>query len=62
METTAIKREINQLVDLLPEELLGDVLIYLQQLDKTPPEKVKLAIHFRQILREDSELLRKLAQ
>jgi hypothetical protein len=59
MET---KQAIIEIVRELPDEVLGDLLLYLQQLEKTTQEKMRLSLNLKTILLEDHELLTKLAQ
>ena len=59
MET---KQAIIEIVSELPDEILGDLLQYLKQVEKVTHEKMRLSLHLRTILLEDRELLIKLAQ
>lgn len=61
MTTTDIKSEINKAIDSVPESVLIDILDYLKQIQITPGEKIALSKHLGLILREDKELLQKLA-
>ena len=56
-----LKQEIKKAIDEVPESVLVDVLEYLKQIKATPEEKIDLARHLSQILREDKELLQRLA-
>lgn len=49
-------------MDNVPENVLEDVLTYLQEVQKHSPSEDKKAQHLRKILSEDSEVLKKLAQ
>lgn len=62
MKTTEIKDEINKIIEKLPNEILGDILEYLQQVENTTTEKFQLTKNVRKILIEDRELLEKLAK
>ena len=62
MKTTEIKEEINKIIETLPDEVLGDLLEYLQQIEKNTSEKFQLTKNLRKILTEDKELLEKLAK
>ncbi len=62
MKTTEIKEEINKIIDKLPDEILGDLLEYLQQVEKNTTGKFPLTKNLRKILTEDKELLEKLAK
>jgi hypothetical protein len=61
MTTTDLKIEINKAIDSVPEEVLVDILDYLKQIQVTPKEKIDLSRHLGLILREDKELLQRLA-
>lgn len=56
------KNEIVQIVNKLPDEVLGELLQYLRQVEKTSPEKMRLSLNLNTILTEDRELLEKLAK
>lgn len=62
MSTEQVRTEINQILQKLPEENLINVLEYLQEVQKLTGEKVKLAKELNVILREDRDLLTRLAQ
>lgn len=57
-----VKQEITQLLEALPSEVLGDVLTYLRQVEKTAPAKRYLTLNLQAILLEDREVLEKLAK
>lgn len=57
-----LKQEITQIVNTLPEDVLGEVLQYLQQLEKVSHEKMRLSLNLKTILTEDKELLERLAK
>ena len=57
-----IRQEIAQLVETLPQELLGEVLAYLRQVEKTSQDKLRLSSNLQSILLEDREVLEKLAK
>ena len=44
MKTTEIKEEINKIIENLPDEVLGDLLEYLQQVERNTAEKFQLKI------------------
>lgn len=56
------KNEIVQIVNKLPDEVLGELLQYLRQVEKATPEKMRLSLNLNTILTEDRELLEKLAK
>ena len=62
MSKVEIKEEINKIIDGLPDDLLNDLLIYLQEVEKKPTSSTNLVANFRKILTEDRNLLHRLAQ
>ncbi len=62
MDTIAIKEEIAQIVNHLPESELVYVLLYLRQVDSKPDNTAQRAHYLQKILQEDRELLTRLAQ
>ena len=57
-----LKQEITQIVNVLPNEILGELLRYLRQVEKVSQEKMRLSLNLKTILAEDRELLEKLAK
>ncbi|MFN8357906.1 MAG: hypothetical protein U0Y10_25825 [Spirosomataceae bacterium] len=49
-------------MDKLPNEVLSELLQYLRQVEKTTSEKMRLSLNLNTILKEDRELLEKLAK
>ncbi len=56
------KQEITQIIDTLPDEILGELVQYLRQVEKASHEKARLSLHLKTILLEDKELLERLAK
>jgi len=61
MTTTDLKLEIHKAIDSVPDSVLLNIWDYLKQIQVTPSEKVELSQHLSSILREDTELLQRLA-
>lgn len=61
MTTTDLKKEINKAIDHVPDSVLVEILDYLKQVQVTPIEKIGLSQHLALILREDKDLLQRLA-
>ena len=61
MTTKDLKVEIQKAIDSVPESVLVEILEYLKQIQSTPREKVILSKNLSEILREDKELLQRLA-
>ncbi|MBS1531345.1 MAG: hypothetical protein JSU01_13650 [Bacteroidetes bacterium] len=62
MTSIQIKAEIDKILDEIPESELQNVLSLLQEIKAHPTENAHLATIINKIIREDKELLRKLAQ
>jgi hypothetical protein len=62
MTTKQLKVEIQKTIETLPDKILEEILIYLKQVQKTSLRDFEMSRHLSQILREDKELLEKLAQ
>ncbi len=62
MTSTEIKTEIQKVLDNIPEDALQDVLVFLKNLQPNSATQLTLAHNLQQILKEDQELLHKLAQ
>jgi len=61
MTTQDLKYEIQKAIDNVPDSVLADVLDYLKQIQLTPTTKIDMSRHLGMILREDKELLQRLA-
>ncbi|WP_299290698.1 hypothetical protein [uncultured Mucilaginibacter sp.] len=62
MTSTEIKTEIQKVLDNVPEDALQDILHFLKNLGPASTNQLTLTHHLQQILKEDQELLKKLAQ
>jgi hypothetical protein len=61
MTITDLKKEIKKAIDEVPEYILIDILEYLNQIKKSPEEKINLSRNLGLIIRQDKELLERLA-
>jgi hypothetical protein len=61
MTTADLKYEITKAIDDAPESVLVDILDYLKQVKGLPKEKIDLSRQLGLIIREDNELLKRLA-
>jgi hypothetical protein len=61
MTTQDLKHEIQKAIDKVPDSVLVDILEYLKQIQISPSDKIDLSRHLGTILREDKDLLQKLA-
>ena len=62
MTAIEIKKEINKVLDQIPEKLLGDILELVKEVQSEKDSKSKITAYYKKILIEDSEVLHKLAQ
>jgi len=62
--TTArdLKDKINQVLDKMPDEVLEDVFKYLKSLTTKSAQEIRLSQNLGKILKEDKNLLERLAQ
>lgn len=62
MTSTEIKTEIQKVLDNVPEDALPDILDFLKNLKSASTNQSTFMDHMQDILKEDRELLKKLAQ
>ena len=62
MTAKEIKVEIQKLLDTVPDQVLKELLAYLKEAQSKDDSTIMLSSHLSQILREDKEVLQKLAQ
>jgi len=62
MTAHEVKQKITKLLEEIPEDLLPQVLEYLQQIKELSAEEVSMGQNLSKILKEDREVLDKLAQ
>lgn len=62
MTALEIKKEINKALDQVPENLLGDILNLIKEIQLDKSSSSTFTSNFKKILSEDSDLLHKLAQ
>ena len=62
MTTKELKSRIQKALDNVPENILEDILSYLEEIQGKPAGKVIMSQRLRKILSEDKDLLEKLAQ
>lgn len=61
MDKATLRAEIDEMLDLLPENRLQEVKEFVKE-KSNDSIKINIKKHFETIVSEDSELLRKLAQ
>lgn len=62
MNTNTAKSELHELVDQMPEELVMKLLNLARELNEVSNIDAQTAIDLAEILKEDDEVLKKLAQ
>jgi hypothetical protein len=62
MSKDELKNEINKVLDLLPDEALGELLEFLNKLERKGTLSILDEDEFAKLLMEDEELLTRLAQ
>jgi hypothetical protein len=62
MTTQDLRKEINRVIQDVPDNFLEDVLSYLRQFENRSKKDVEALTDLKRIFREDQELLEKLAQ
>ena len=62
MTTKDLRKEINRVIQKVPDDFLTEILSYLKEFENKPGKDVESLKHLKQIFREDQELLEKLAK
>jgi len=62
MTTKDLRKEINRVIQEVPENFLEDILSYLRQIEKKSHEDIEVLTNLKRIFKEDQELLEKLAK
>jgi len=62
MTARDLKDKINQVLDKMPDEVLEDVFKYLKSLTTKSAQEIRLSQNLGKILKEDKNLLERLAQ
>ena len=62
MTTKKILKEINRVIQEVPENFLEDILSYLKQIEKKSKNDIEAFSDLKRIFKEDQELLEKLAK
>ncbi|MCB0727533.1 MAG: hypothetical protein KDD00_08715 [Ignavibacteriae bacterium] len=61
MSPQELKNEIQKAIDSAPDSVLNEILNYIQLINNTDSEKLKLSQNLNKILKEDKELLKRLS-
>ena len=62
MTTKDLRKEINRVIEQVPDDFLNDLLSYLKEFENKSNKDFESLKHIKKILKEDQELLAKLAQ
>ena len=62
MTTEEIKSEIQKSLDMVPESVLQDIFNFLKLAERQTADRLNLTKNLREILKEDKELLERLAK
>jgi len=62
MTTKDIRKEINRVIQKVPDDFLDDILAYLKEVENKSKQDIESFRHLKQIFKEDQELLEKLAK
>ena len=62
MKTKDLRKEINRVIQEVPENFLEDILSYLRNIEKKSKKDIEALSDLKRIFKEDQELLEKLAK
>ena len=62
MTTKDLRKEINRVIQQVPDDFLSEILIYLEEVRNKSKEDIESFNHLKKILKEDQDLLEKLAK
>jgi glutamyl-tRNA reductase len=62
MTTKDLRKEINRVIQKVPDDFLTDILSYLKDVENKSKNEFDSLRHLKQIFKEDQELLEKLAK
>jgi len=62
MTTKDLRKEIDRVIQEVPENLLEDILSYLRNIEKKSKQDIEALSNLKRIFKEDQELLEKLAK
>ncbi len=62
MTTKDLRKEINRVIQEVPENFLEDILSYLRNIEKKSKKDIDALSNLKRIFKEDHELLEKLAK
>ncbi len=62
MTTQDLRKEINRVIQQVPDDFLSDILSYLKEVEQKSSKEFAESKQLKQIIKEDQELLEKLAK
>ena len=62
MTTKDLRKEINRVIQKVPDDFLTEILSYLKEVENKSMQDFESFKHLKQIFKEDQELLEKLAK
>jgi len=62
MTTKDLRKEINRVIQKVPDDFLTDILSYLKEVENKSTKDFESLSHLKKIIKEDQELLEKLAK
>jgi len=62
MTTKDLRKEINRVIQKVPDDFLTEILSYLKEVENKSMNDFESFRHLKQIFKEDQELLEKLAK
>ena len=62
MTTKDLRKEIDRVIQEVPENFLEDILSYLRNIEKKSKQDIEALSNLKRIFKEDQELLEKLAK
>jgi hypothetical protein len=62
MTTHDLRKEIDRVIQKVPDDFLNEILSYLKEFENKTKQDFESVNHLRRILKEDQELLERLAK
>jgi len=62
MTTKDLRKEINRVIQKVPDDFLTEILSYLKEFENKSQKEIESLTHLKQIIKEDHELLENLAK
>lgn len=62
MTTADLRKEINKVIEQVPDDFLDDILAYLKEFEQKSKKDVESANLLRKIIKEDHHLLERLSK